>query len=70
MAKAACDGCGRAVSIAGGITNLWTLEHDPTEGITLEFEDGSEHFLCFDCIDRLPDHPTASDVAAIEERDD
>ena len=61
-----CDGCGEQVKIAGGIANLWTLEKDATGGMTLEFDsDGSEHFLCFDCIDRLPDDPTAEDVAAL-----
>ena len=57
-----CDACGREVSIAGGIANFWTMEHTETEGLTLEFEDGSEHFLCFDCIEALPDYPTGADV--------
>jgi hypothetical protein len=30
--------------------------------MTLEFDDGSEEFLCFDCIDALPDEPTTGDV--------
>lgn len=66
MAKESCEGCGESVKIAGGIANLWTLEHDATGGMTLEFDaDGSEHFLCFDCIDRLPDDPRDEDVAAL-----
>jgi hypothetical protein len=67
MARDRCDGCGDAVPIAGGIANLWTLEKDETGGITLELADGSEHFLCFACIERLPDdrEPTADDVAAL-----
>lgn len=70
MASDQCDGCGDDVPIAGGIANLWTLEHKSTGGITLEFEDGSEHFLCFTCMEQLPDYPTADDVAALEPRDE
>ncbi len=69
MTTRACDGCGQEVSIAGGITNIWTLEHDATGGLTLEFDDGTEHFLCFACVDSLPDHPTAADVAALADHD-
>ena len=66
MASDICEGCGEQVTIAGGIANLWTLEADSTGGMTLEFDsDGSEHFLCFDCIDGLPDDPRAEDVAAL-----
>lgn len=60
MARAPCDGCGRSVQIAGGIANLWTLEHDETEGLTLELDDGGEFFLCYACIDRLPDDETVT----------
>lgn len=66
MATQPCDGCGVEVTIAGGITNIWTREQTPTGGITLELVDDTEHFLCFDCIDRLPDEDvTAEDVAAL-----
>lgn len=65
MAKEPCDGCGRSVQIAGGIASLWTFEGDRTGGLTLEFTDGSKHFLCYDCIDRLPDDATGADVAAL-----
>jgi hypothetical protein len=36
--------------------------------MTLELVDGSEHFLCYDCIDRLPDdhEVVAEDVAALD----
>ena len=34
---------------------------------TVELADGSEHFLCYDCIDRLPDEPDERDVAALAE---
>ncbi|MFB6267313.1 MAG: hypothetical protein ABEI31_06620 [Halodesulfurarchaeum sp.] len=61
-----CDGCGREVPVAGGIANLWTLEPTETGGITLELADGSEHFLCFSCIERLPDEPREEDVVALE----
>ncbi|MFT4921743.1 MAG: hypothetical protein ACI8XM_000949 [Haloarculaceae archaeon] len=64
MARQPCDGCGKQVTIAGGIANLWTLEKDTTGGIELELADGSEHFLCFECIEQLPDdrEVTADDV--------
>ncbi|WP_276299698.1 DUF7561 family protein [Halorussus lipolyticus] len=66
MATDTCDGCGEEVKIAGGIANLWTLENDSTGGMTLEFDaDGTEHFLCFECIERLPDDPSGEDVAAL-----
>jgi len=66
MSTDPCDGCGRPVKIAGGIANLWTFDGDETGGVTLEFDaDGTEHFLCYDCIEDLPDDPTAADVAAL-----
>jgi hypothetical protein len=69
MTTEQCDGCGRDVRIAGGIADIWQFDHAPTGGITLELADGSEHFLCLDCIERLPDdrEPTAEDVAALPE---
>lgn len=63
MARQSCDGCGDAVRVAGGIANLWTLEPGPSGGLTLELDDGSEHFVCFACLEALPDEPTAADVA-------
>jgi hypothetical protein len=72
MARQPCDGCGRQVSIAGGIANLWTLEADETGGIQLELADGSDHFLCYECMERLPDdrEPTAADVADLPPADE
>jgi hypothetical protein len=37
----------------------------------LELADGTEHFLCHDCIDDLPDdrEVTAADVEALPRRD-
>ena len=72
MGGTRCDGCGREVPVAGGIANFWTLEHTETGGLSLELADGSEHFLCFACIDRLPDDEavTADDVAALEPREE
>ena len=72
MGKDTCSGCGRTVSVAGGVTNLWTFgDRDGSEGtaMTLEFEDGSSHFLCYPCIKALPDEPTAADVEALEQVD-
>lgn len=70
MTTDACDGCGREVTIAGGIADFWSVAEETTGGISLELADGSDHFLCVDCLDRLPEdrEPTAEDVAAIEER--
>lgn len=72
MARQSCDGCGKEVSIAGGIANLWTLEKETTGGIDLELADGSDHFLCFECIEKLPDdrEVTAEDVARLERETD
>lgn len=67
MATEPCDACGEAVPIAGGIANLWSFRGDETGGMTLELRDGSEFFLCFECIEKLPENPTAADVEAIEE---
>ncbi|MFB6123276.1 MAG: hypothetical protein ABEJ78_07435 [Haloferacaceae archaeon] len=69
MSTDPCDGCGREVTIAGGIGNLWSFDAETTGGVALELADGTEHFLCFDCIERLPDdrEVTAADVAALSE---
>lgn len=67
MATQECDGCGTDVRIAGGIASIWSFTQEPTGGMTLEFEDDSEHFLCFDCIDELPDFPSAAAVDALPE---
>ena len=72
MGKAFCDGCGRKVTVAGGVANLWTFgDRDGSDGtaLTLDFEDGSSHLLCYPCIEKLPDHPTAEDVEALEAHD-
>lgn len=68
MATEPCDGCNRAVPIAGGIADLWSFG-GTTGGLTLELADGTEHFLCFECIERLPDAPQRADVAALERAD-
>ena len=65
MALESCEGCGRTVTIAGGVANIWSMEGDRTEGLTLELADGSEYFLCYDCIERLPEDPTRGDVEAL-----
>jgi len=70
MATEPCDGCGRAVPIAGGIANLWSFDSDSTGGLALELVDGSDFFLCFACIERLPENPRTEDVAALEPAED
>lgn len=66
MATEPCDGCGGRVKIAGGIASLWSFDADQTGGLTLELGDGATFFLCYDCIERLPDDSTAADVAALD----
>ena len=66
MASEPCDACGEAVSIGGGIAGIWSSDPEGTGGMTLEFDDGSEYFLCFPCIEALPDEPTAEDVADLD----
>jgi hypothetical protein len=67
-----CDACGEEVSVAGGIANIWTRESVETGGLALELADGSEHFLCFACIEELPDdrEPTAEDVTTLRAEHD
>lgn len=67
MASEECDGCGASVPIAGGIAAIWSFEPEKTRGMTLALEDGTEHFLCFECVDQLPDYPEASDVDALRD---
>jgi hypothetical protein len=64
MTTEPCDACGRKVRIGGGIGDFWTFETGSSGGMSLELADESEHFLCFDCIDRLPEdrEPTREDV--------
>lgn len=67
MAKRRCDGCETTVKIAGGIGDLWGFDFAPTGGMILELADETEHFLCLDCVDKLPEdrEPGAADVAAL-----
>ncbi|WP_247003613.1 DUF7561 family protein [Halosolutus gelatinilyticus] len=72
MGQNSCDGCGRTVTVAGGMANFWTFgDRDGSDGtaMTLAFEDGSEHLLCYPCIAALPDHATAADVEQLEQVD-
>jgi hypothetical protein len=62
-----CDVCGKEVRVAGGIANFWTMDSTKTGGMYLELADGSEHFLCFACIEDLPEDATAADVEALTE---
>jgi hypothetical protein len=72
MASQRCDGCGSKVRIGGGIGDFWTFATESSGGIDLELADGTDHFLCFDCIERLPDDHdvTAEDVAALSVEND
>ncbi|QGN06112.1 hypothetical protein Hrd1104_01570 [Halorhabdus sp. CBA1104] len=69
MTSEPCDGCGAAVRIAGGIGDMWSVDQSATGGMTLELADGTEHFLCHDCIETLPDdrEVRAEDVATLGE---
>jgi hypothetical protein len=70
MSSQHCDGCDKSVHIGGGIGDFWTFESGSTEGMGLELADGSEWFLCFECIDQLPEDRdvTAEDVESLEAR--
>lgn len=65
MTTEPCDVCQLPVRIGGGIADFWTRSNGSTGGLTLELADGSEYFLCFDCLERLPGDrdPTAEDVS-------
>jgi len=67
MAREPCDGCGRPVRIGAAFANLWRFDQESTGGMVLELADGTEHFLCYGCIDELPDdrEVTAGDVEAL-----
>ena len=67
MTTRRCDGCDTKVKIAGGIGDFWSFDFSPTGGMILELADESEHFLCLECVEALPeDHdPVAEDVAAL-----
>ena len=67
MATKRCDVCGDDVRIGGGIADLWNFEFSSTQGMTLELTDDTEHFLCFDCMERLPGdrEPTEADIDAL-----
>ena len=69
MASEPCEVCGTEVRIAGGIGDLWSFAFESTQGLTLELVDGSEFFLCFDCMERLPgdDEPTGEDVEHLQD---
>lgn len=62
-----CDACGREVQVAGGVANIWDVTPRQTGGLTLELQDGSEFFLCYDCIEQLPDDPSRADVDALRD---
>jgi hypothetical protein len=65
MGRDFCDGCNARITIAGGISNIWTTDSVHTQGITIELDDGSDHLLCYECIEQLPDNPSRSDIAEL-----
>ena len=69
MASEPCDACEEDVPIGGGISGMWSSDPEGTGGMTLEFPDGREFFLCFDCIGALPEEPSGDEVAALVEDD-
>jgi hypothetical protein len=71
MTTQPCDACGEAIRIAGGIGDFWSQAGGSSGGMNLELADGTEHFLCFDCVDALPEdrHVTAADVRALSADD-
>ncbi|MFB6114353.1 MAG: hypothetical protein ABEJ58_09680 [Halodesulfurarchaeum sp.] len=62
-----CDGCGEEIRVAGGIANIWTMDHTETGGMYLELQDGGEYLLCFECIESLPESATSADVSRLVE---
>jgi hypothetical protein len=60
-----CENCGTRVRVAGGIGDMWNPPA-PTGGLTVEFETGGEAFLCFACLEKLPDEPTQADVDELD----
>ncbi|OLZ42302.1 hypothetical protein A6E15_15600 [Natrinema saccharevitans] len=72
MSKDSCDGCGRTVTVSGGIANIWSFGTDAgTVGtaITLELDDGGSYLLCYPCLEALPDYPTDEDIDRLEQVD-
>ncbi|MCU4718746.1 DUF7561 family protein [Halapricum hydrolyticum] len=67
MSTQRCDGCNERTRIAGGISDFWSQAGGSSGGVTLELADGSEHFLCFECVERLPEDRavTAADIKAL-----
>jgi len=67
MSTEPCDACGDCVPVGGGVDDLWSFADVSEGGLRLELADGTDWFLCFDCIDDLPDETevTAEDVEAL-----
>jgi len=70
MASESCDVCERSVRIAGGIGDLWNFAFESTQGMTLELVDGAEFFLCFECMEALPDDVRLGRLVVVRERTD
>lgn len=68
MATETCNACGEEVPIGGGIAGIWSSDPEGTGGLIVEFEDGTELFLCFDCIEKLPPEPMPADVDELSDQ--
>lgn len=66
MTTEPCEACGQSVHIAGGVANLWELDAGHGGGMTLELEDGTERFLCFECVEALPEETTRADIDSLD----
>lgn len=62
MARERCANCGERFSVATGRENLWSFSGQSTGGLTLVLDGGEAYPLCFECLEALPDHPTANDI--------
>ena len=69
MGADTCAACEEPVHIGGGIAGIWSFEQEPTGGMTLTFDDGTAYFVCFPCLDSLPDDPTRADLESIVTQD-
>lgn len=70
MSRNRCEACGAGIAIGGGIAGIWSDSPERTSGMTLQFDDTREFFLCFECIESLPQDADESDVRNLVNRDE